>query len=408
MMMNNMVMVDQYLFVGLWCFILSTYIFVASSRSKALRLRKNKNLQMLIYLSTSCLLILNMSTYFLIGGTSVLARWAIGAVDYLMFLLKYVYITLFVMYLLNGNCTSKRILKGAVFASALIGLAGIVCITIPGIKDCIYYYDSANHLYYGGDYQILSILVVLDLLVLVVSLMVVRKSYRRGTFCLYMGYFVSLTFLGVLDYFFDLWYLQNMAIFFSTMIISIDNMIQVTVQWSESQDQLVISEYRSKHDLMTGLWNKANGLEQMREYISHMSADDTAFLGFIDIDDFKSVNDTYGHDIGDYWICEVAKQLQILCDSDDITCRYGGDEYIVLLKHVPDVKALEGRMADMRAALRKQSLEKQQDVHCSVGFYQIRGTGHMLEECIKQADTLLYEAKKRGKNVHVVGSSGTG
>ena len=148
-----------------------------------------------------------------------------------------------------------------------------------------------------------------------------------------MGYVFLLTATALLDYFIDTWYLQNIVIFFSSMIISIDHMTQVSDQWMDTKKELLLSEYRASHDIMTRLWNKTSGMDQVRNCLENMSENDVAALGFVDIDNFKYVNDTYGHEIGDFWICEIATALQEMCDSSDIACRYGGDEYIFFLQN---------------------------------------------------------------------------
>lgn len=66
---------------------------------------------------------------------------------------------------------------------------------------------------------------------------------------------------------------------------------------------------------MTGLWNKTSGVVRLRNCLENMSESDMAVLGFMDIDNFKSVNDTYGHETGVFWIREVATALQEMCRS---------------------------------------------------------------------------------------------
>ena len=177
----------------------------------------------------------------------------------------------------------------------------------------------------------------------------------------------------------------------------------VSEKWNESQEKLILSEYKAKHDLMTGLWNKTSGLEQIEEYLKNMSAKDMAVLGFADIDNFKQVNDDYGHEAGDYWIREIATMLQTVCNPDDIVCRYGGDEYIIFLKEVQDIEELKVRMDRVKNCIHNKAIEKHQDVHCSIGFYQVKGSGKTLQECIEGADALLYQAKKNGKNIYSIG-----
>ena len=133
-----------------------------------------------------------------------------------------------------------------------------------------------------------------------------------------------------------------------------------------------------------------------------MSESDVAALGFVDIDNFKSVNDTYGHEIGDFWICEIAAALQKICDSSDIACRYGGDEYIFILQNIGNLDELTTRIEKFRKEVHDKAVEREQNVHCSIGIYQVKGTGKKLNECVKITEGLINQAKKNGKDTNVI------
>ncbi len=244
---------------------------------------------------------------------------------------------------------------------------------------------------------------MIDILVLLTAMLLEKKQYSRKTFNIYRGYAFLLTATALLDYFMDTWYLQNIVIFFSSMIISIDHMTQVSDQWMDTKKELLLSEYRASHDIMTRLWNKTSGMDQVRNCLENMSENDVAALGFVDIDNFKSVNDTYGHEIGDFWICEIATALQEMCDSSDIACRYGGDEYIFFLQNTRNLDELTERVESFRKKVHDKAAEREQDVHCSIGIYQVKGAGKKLNECVIRADGLLYQAKKNGRDAYVIG-----
>lgn len=199
-----------------------------------------------------------------------------------------------------------------------------------------------------GKAGIIKVLLALDILIVLAALLLERKQYSKKTFRLYLIYACILTATAFLDYVIDTWYLQNLAIFFSSMIISVNHMIQVSDQWLDAKRELLISEYRASHDIMTGLWNKTSGVDQVRNCLENMSESDMAVLGFMDIDNFKSVNDTYGHETGVFWIREVATALQEMCGPSDIACRYGGDEYILFLQNIGDREELTARIEGFR------------------------------------------------------------
>ena len=395
---------NQYVcFVALWCIMMNTYIIFSSSNVKALEQREKKGMERIIYFITTALVLSDMDTYMLAGMDAKWVYWNLEVVNYSMYLLKYLYMTIFTLFIMKESGQFVKVKKILLAVSILCGIVGMICISLPDIRKEFYYFSSDNYFYYNRLYGIIRVLIILDILVLLTALLLEKKQYSKKTFNLYLAYVFLLTVITLLDYYFDTWYLQNMTIFFSSMIISIDHMTQVSDQWMDTKKELLLSEYRASHDIMTGLWNKTSGMDQVRNCLENMSESDVAALGFLDIDNFKSVNDTYGHEIGDFWICEIATALQEMCDSSDIACRYGGDEYIFFLQNTGNLDELTERVESFRKKVHDKAAEREQDVHCSIGIYQVKGAGKKLNECVKRADGLLYQAKKNGKDAYVIG-----
>lgn len=178
----------------------------------------------------------------------------------------------------------------------------------------------------------------------------------------------------------------------------LNDMFCLSEEFIRAQKKLGVAEYKAEHDLMTGLWNKKAGLYKIEEYLKEMTVQENAVLGFVDIDNFKSINDTYGHEIGDFWIEEIADMLQSGCGKEDVACRYGGDEYIIFYSKVDDLQIIKTKMEEFRNRLFCKATEKEQDVHCSIGLYHITEPGKSVKECIECADEALYKIKNNGKN----------
>lgn len=390
------VMMSQYVpFIALWCLALNTYIVFSSSNVKALENREKKRMERIIYFITAAMMIGDLDIYMLAGMNAEWVCWNLKITNYFLYLSKYLYLTSFILYIINKGDGAANVKKLLLAVSVLCGIGGMVCISLPDIKEEFYYFS--------GLYGIIRALVTLDILVLLIALLLEKKQYRKRTFYLYLGYVFLLMATAFVDYVVDTWYLQNLTIFFSSIIIFIDNMTQVSDQWLETKKELLISEYRASHDVMTGLWNKTSGLGQIEDCLKDMSEGDVAVLGFVDIDNFKSVNDTYGHENGDFWIREVAAALQEICEPSGIVCRYGGDEYILFLRNAENRDELTARIERFRKRVHDRAEERKQDVHCSVGLYQVKGAGRELSECITMADELLYQAKENGKDTYVIG-----
>lgn len=370
------IIMNQYIcFVALWCLIMNTYIVFSSSNVKALEQREKKMMEKIIYFITAAMVLGDLDTYMFAGMNAKWVYLNLEIVNYSMYLLKYLYLTVFTLFIMKESGRFIKIKKALLAVSVLCGIIGMICISLPDIREEFYYFSSDNYFYYGRLYGIIKVLLILDILVLLAALLLERKRYSKKTFHLYLGYVFLLTATAFFDYVIDTWYLQNLAIFFSSMIISVDHMMQVSDQWLNAKRELLISEYRASHDIMTGLWNKTSGVDQIRNCLGNMLEGDMAVLGFLDIDNFKAVNDTYGHETGDFWIREVAVSLQEMCGPSDIACRYGGDEYILFLQNIEDRDELTARIEGFRKKIHDNAEEKGQDVHCSIGLYQVKKNG---------------------------------
>lgn len=397
------IIMNQYIcFVALWCLIMNTYIVFSSSNVKALEQREKKMMEKIIYFITAAMVLGDLDTYMFAGMNAKWVYLNLEIVNYSMYLLKYLYLTVFTLFIMKESGRFIKIKKALLAVSILCGIIGMVCISLPDIREGFYYFSSDNYFYYGRLYGIIRVLMILDILVLLAAVLLERKRYSKKTFHLYLVYVFLLTATAFFDYVIDTWYLQNLAIFFSSMIISVDHMMQVSDQCLNAKRELLIAEYGASHDIMTELWNKTSGMDQIRNCLGNMSEGDMAALGFLDIDNFKSVNDIYGHETGDFWIREVATALKEMCGPSDIACRYGGDEYIFFLQNIEDRDELTARIEGFRKKIHDKAEEKGQDVHCSIGLYQVKGAGRKLAECIIIADGLLYQAKKNGKDTYVI------
>lgn len=157
----------------------------------------------------------------------------------------------------------------------------------------------------------------------------------------------------------------------------------------------------SERDPLTGLGNR-RGLElSMAAFMARVQRDD-ARLGvlLLDLDDFKSINDTLGHDVGDELLVEVSQRLRDAVRDGDYLCRMGGDEFVILMNLKEDAEAAP--LADrIITAFQKPMLEgtSQRLVTTSIGIATLMDSEkNSLPELLKNADLALYEAKREGRN----------
>lgn len=159
----------------------------------------------------------------------------------------------------------------------------------------------------------------------------------------------------------------------------------------------------SNHDFLTKLYSRKYFFEKAAPYVFRAYHEKSACaVGMIDIDDFKAINDTYGHDIGDKVIQKVAKVLHNGLKGSDIVARYGGEEFCVLLKDTTMTdaqKVFESlREKVSREVVRKIAFPEGIDISFSVSIGVCTKVDGTLDAMLSQADSRLYEAKRNGKN----------
>jgi len=153
-------------------------------------------------------------------------------------------------------------------------------------------------------------------------------------------------------------------------------------------------------DKLTKLPNRRFFMDRLAEEVP--DADDGLAIFFLDLDNFKIINDSLGHEVGDFVLSEAAWRIQDALRSDDIVCRLGGDEFTVIIKGVEDKKEI-ARIAD--ALIKEFELpiycnDRELRVSTSIGIVQYPNDGNNPKELIKNADTAMYAAKRSGKNAY--------
>ncbi|WP_022846674.1 diguanylate cyclase [Desulfurobacterium sp. TC5-1] len=141
-------------------------------------------------------------------------------------------------------------------------------------------------------------------------------------------------------------------------------------------------------------------LEKIDEMLEKMGQESRFSVVMIDIDHFKKINDTYGHETGDMVLKTLVEKIKRLIRSSDILIRYGGEEFVIYLPHadVKDALKLAERIRKaVENMLIKTSDGREVRITVSLGVAE-RKPGESLEEVIKKADEALYRAKKGGRN----------
>ncbi len=161
-------------------------------------------------------------------------------------------------------------------------------------------------------------------------------------------------------------------------------------------------ERLASYDDLTGIYNRREALKRLKQTIRAARRNGHPLsVALLDIDFFKKINDSYGHESGDKALIQVARQLQLSCREYDVVARYGGEEFLLILPETDLKQALV--LADrLRLRLAHTPLELPHGQHANFTV-SIGLTGHaegIPDETLllQQADMALYQAKHKGRN----------
>ena len=156
----------------------------------------------------------------------------------------------------------------------------------------------------------------------------------------------------------------------------------------------------AEHDQLTGLLNRYAFEQQVKETEALRKRIGFTFgLMLLDLDNFKWINDTYGHDCGDELLKRVAERLEHVCREQDLLCRLGGDEFAIAL--VGKARGYSHKVAQRIFDSFKSPIyvnELSVNVECSIGIADFENDYINLTDALKKADLAMYHAKSSGKN----------
>jgi diguanylate cyclase (GGDEF)-like protein len=158
--------------------------------------------------------------------------------------------------------------------------------------------------------------------------------------------------------------------------------------------------YQATHDPLTGLANRYLLSLHFKQFLHDRSENRLAALLFCDLDDFKIINDTLGHDIGDKILQHFAQTLLTIFSGSCLAARLGGDEFVIVIELTKGVTALAQKIESFYQVLRKPITIEEHEIYISsslgISFYP--NDGNDLQALLNKADFALYQAKQQGKN----------
>ncbi len=173
-------------------------------------------------------------------------------------------------------------------------------------------------------------------------------------------------------------------------------------RWCERKNHEQNISHMASHDVLTGLPNRALLQDRITQAIEfNQRHHGMAAVLFIDLDNFKNINDTFGHDVGDLLLKKVGARLLSSIRSGDTVARQGGDEFIVILPYIKETSVVEMVAQKILDMLSKPYQVNVHEFHvtCSIGVALYPEHGRDACTLLKHSDTAMYHAKTLGRNI---------
>ncbi len=172
-------------------------------------------------------------------------------------------------------------------------------------------------------------------------------------------------------------------------------------EYKRRQDALLRA---AEQDSMTDLLNHDATLRHVEQYLQDEGQCGTHALFMVDVDNFKQINDTYGHGVGDRVLTKIAEAIGGVFRETDIIGRVGGDEFLILMKNAGRRKAVEKKAQELIDAMRTAGWDSEPEKRPtgSVGATVFRSEAQSIDTLYAEVDEALYLAKSAGKNRYVV------
>lgn len=183
----------------------------------------------------------------------------------------------------------------------------------------------------------------------------------------------------------------------------IPSFYSIGIDITKERKQIEKLQHISEKDALTGIYNRAETERQIKKYFEK-NLNVMGALFMIDTDNFKQINDTEGHMIGDIVLTEMASGMKKIMRDSDVVGRIGGDEFTIFMKNISSVKDAEKKAEELLYIFRHlfQKEKSFLKVTCSIGIAIYPKDGTTFKEIYARADKALYQAKNMGKNNYVI------
>ena len=184
------------------------------------------------------------------------------------------------------------------------------------------------------------------------------------------------------------------------LIVTVEDITKRRIAEEDLKTAMELSYHQANHDRLTGLANRASFADRLNEAVAYAKRDGhLVALHMLDLDRFKSINDTLGHHVGDLLLKDVAKRIRSHVRATDLAARLGGDEFVVIQSHLAAPSAAGVVAQKLVDDLKRSFILDDQEVQsgASVGIAIYPDDAEDPKDLMKYADLALYDAKRRGR-----------
>lgn len=318
----------------------------------------------------------------------------------LHFLMAAVFCVLYILSLCNGLIADNRPFYLIAFIYSVVAICAFFILKQDSLAAQFMIYLSMSFLFLFGCLITLNkpdnnATTFIVLLLVTPMFMIDKPFFMTIELCAASAVFLIWTY-GVKSR--EIWMMDLVNVVTYTVVGSFLNVIANSVRIREF---VLTREIRVQKDTdeMTGLRNRGALTRAVNEYFS-AGQDNKGFMFILDVDKFKSINDIYGHDVGDSVIVQLGRYLGEKFTDNAITGRFGGDEFIVFIKDTDDKDTARETAGEIISEVSDtvELPDKDKKINISIGIAVCNSSENNYSEIFKKADIALYKAKAENGN----------
>ncbi len=360
------------------------FLLYASIHGKRVNSLLGQKLFVLLLCSNALMLVLDALQWVLDGVPGAAAREAYLIITVIYFIFNPLPCLLWSLYVNYMVYKSRDSVRRLIIPLSIPLIINTILSIISGFNGCMFYFDSNNRYHRGYLFFVLAVICYSYLLYSLIFIIRKQKQIEEKFLMPILAYIFPPVIGGILQ-----------ALFYGLSLVWVCTTISILILYLNIQNnQLYI-------DHLTGLYNRRHLDYFLQERIKSCKDNKLLAAIMIDVNSFKNINDIWGHSAGDEALIETGKILKTSLGRNDLVCRYGGDEFVVILE-IKEESEITSMVNVIKDTVRQFNEENQvpYEISLSMGYdtydHNIKMT---LQEFLNHIDLLMYQDKKLMKQI---------